>query len=199
MRQSRSRSPRLGALGGLLALLLAGLLLAACGSDDEAAAAPDYEAALKGAPPKLAALYANGDELITGGEDAYEETLASVRGYPVVVNNWASWCGPCRTEFPWFQQAAADHLDEVAFLGINSEDSPDAYETFLRDTPIPYPSVEDPDKDVAAWTGASLVGGLPNTFFYDREGELVYTHQGPYTSQEDLDADIEKYALGSSS
>ena len=182
-------------LGLIAAAVLAASILAACGSSDTTSPAPDYDAALEQAPPALADLYANGDELITGGEDAFDETLESVRGYPAVVNNWASWCGPCRTEFPWFQKAAAEHLDEVAFFGINTEDSPDAYETFLRDNPVPYPSVEDPDKEMADWTGANLVGGLPNTFFYDRDGELVYTHQGPYTDEAALDADIEKYAL----
>ena len=187
-------SPRAG-IAAALASLLAAVSLAACGSGgDSSSPAPDYDAALKQAPPKLAQLYANGDELITGGEDAYDQTLASVRGYPVVVNNWASWCGPCREEFPRFQQAAAEHLDQVAFLGVDTQDSSDAYETFLRDNPLPYPSVEDPDKALAAWTDTGLVA-VPNTLFYDRDGKLLYAHQGPYTSQADLDADIKKYAL----
>jgi thiol-disulfide isomerase/thioredoxin len=181
------------AAAGLL-VLLAALALGACGSADNSADAPDYGAALKDAPPKLAKLYANGDELIKGGQDAYESTLASVRGYPVVVNNWASWCGPCRQEFPHFQQAAAAHLDQVAFLGVDTQDSEAAYDTFVRDNPIPYPSVEDPDKQLPDWTGTTLVG-YPNTLFYDRDGNLVFAHQGPYSSEDDLNADIEKYAL----
>lgn len=188
----------LRAAAALAAGLLAVAALSACGSGEESSPAPDYSAALKEAPPKLAQLYANGDELITGGDEAYEETLEGVRGHPVVVNNWASWCGPCRTEFPYFQSAAAEHLDEIAFLGVDSEDSPEAYETFLADHPIPYPSVEDPDRDLPGWIGRGLVG-LPNTLFYDRRGELVYSHQGPYTSADDLNADIEKYALGGAS
>lgn len=195
MTGARRSAPIRGA-AALLAALLAAALLAACGSEDgESSPAPDYEAALQQAPPKLARLYANGDELITGGEEAFDETLESVRGYPVVVNNWASWCGPCRTEFPWFQRAAAEHLDEIAFLGVNSEDSPEAYETFLRDRPVPYPSVEDPGMEIGEWIGTTLVGGLPNTFFYDREGKLLYAHQGQYTSEDDFRADLEKYAL----
>ena len=176
--------------------LLASATLAACGGNESASPAPDYDAAIAKAPPKLAQLYANGDQLIDGGEQAYDEVILSVRGYPVVVNNWGSWCGPCREEFPHFQQEAADHLDQVAFLGVDTEDSPDAYETFLRDNPIPYPSVADPDRELSKWTGTGLVG-QPNTLFYDRDGNLVYTHQGPYTSQDDLNADIQKYALSS--
>ncbi len=183
--------------------LLATLTLAACGSDESssdpgpAAEAPSYESALAQAPAELAALYENDDAILDGGEEEYARILASVRGYPAVVNNWASWCGPCRAEFPYFQEAAAEHLDEVAFLGVDSEDSKEAAETFLRDNPLPYPSVEAPEKsDFQQWTGESLIG-YPNTLFYDRAGRLVYTHQGPYASEEDLAADIEKYALSS--
>jgi len=181
----------------LLAMLASAALLA-CGSDDSSTAspAPDYDAAIEQAPAELAALYANGAELIEGGEEAYDATLESVRGYPVVVNHWGSWCGPCREEFPHFQSQAAEHLDEVAFLGVDTEDAPAAYETFLRDNPIPYPSVADPDRELPKWIDTALVG-QPNTLFYDREGELVYTHQGPYPDEETLAADIEKYALSS--
>ena len=182
--------------------LAAAAMLGGCGSDEagsdvdpgNAAEAPSYEAALAEAPPDLARLYENGSELIEGGEDAYESTLAGVRGHPVVVNTWGSWCGPCREEFPHLQSQAAEHLDEVAFLGIDIEDSPDAYETFLRDHPIPYPSVADPDREFVNWIDTPLIG-QPNTLFYDEAGKLVYVKQGPYETEEDLAADIDRYAL----
>lgn len=181
-----------------LALILAASILVACGSDDEptTADAPDYEAAIAKAPAELASLYANGSELIEGGQQAYDDTLASVSGYPAVVNTWASWCAPCREEFPYFQSQAAQHLDEVAFFGIDLEDAPAAYETFLRDNPVPYPSVADPDRQFGEWTDQAFVG-QPNTLFYDRDGLLLYAKQGPYTSEDELAADIEKYALSS--
>jgi len=184
----------------VLATCLAALALAACGSEDStagdtgAADAPDYERALAKAPPELAALYEDGSALIEGGEEAYDSTLESVRGFPVVVNEWGSWCNPCREEFPHFQEQAAEHLDEIAFLGVDTQDNPDAYETFLEEHPIPYPSVANPDGELSAWTDTALVG-QPNTLFYDRDGELVYEHRGPYTDEDDLAADIDKYAL----
>ena len=107
-----------------------------------------------------------------------------------MVNQWGSWCGPCREEFPHFQNQAAEHLDEVAFLGVDTEDSADAYDTFIRDHPIPYPSVADLDGEFGNWIDTALVG-QPNTVFYDERGELVYTHQGPYETEADLAADIE--------
>lgn len=188
----------------LAALAAAAALLSACGSDDEgadvdpgdAAEAPSYERALERAPADLTALYENGPELIEGGEAAFDETLAALEGNPVVVNEWGSWCGPCREEFPHFQNQAAEHLDEVAFLGVDTEDSPDAYATFIRDHPIPYPSVADPEGEFDVWIDTPLIG-QPNTIFYDERGELVYTHQGPYETEEDLAADIERYALSS--
>lgn len=181
-----------------VAALVAALAFAACGSADSTSPAPDYSAAIGNAPPPLAKLYANGDAVIGGGEQAYDATIAAVSGHPVVVNNWASWCMPCREEFPYFQRQAAEHLDEVAFLGVDSEDTESAAETFLKDNPLPYPSIEAPGKgDFGEWVDTALVG-YPNTLFYDRDGELVYTHQGPYSSEDDLAADIDKYALGKS-
>ncbi|HEU5063084.1 MAG TPA: TlpA disulfide reductase family protein [Solirubrobacterales bacterium] len=182
------------ALGALLpALLLAG----GCGGsgDGESAGShPDYAKALAGAPAPLAALHEQANELLPGGTDAYEKRIAELRGYPIVVNVWASWCGPCREEFPVLQKLSARYGKEVAFLGLNSEDSEDAAATFLREEPVPYPSYSDPDSDVKDSIGASR--GLPDTAFYDETGELVFLKQGPYVESSELEADVRRYALG---
>ena len=179
-----------------LALVAIALAAAGCGSssDGEGGSHPDYDKALAGAPPPLAALYDEANRLLPGGVDAYEKRIAALRGYPVVVNVWASWCGPCRFEFPAFQRAAARYGKRVAFLAIDSQDSDDAARTFLREEPVPYPSYTDPDEEITASIGADL--GLPDTAFYDRRGELVYLKQGPYSDEAELLADIERYALG---
>jgi thiol-disulfide isomerase/thioredoxin len=185
----------------LLVALLALVAIGCGGSDstaDPGASAPDFSKAVAKAPPKLKALYEQGGKIVPGGLDAFSQQLADVKGYPVVVNNWASWCGPCRTEWPWLQQAAADDLDRVAFMGVNTDDEDAAAQTFLDGHPVPYPSFADPDKAFIDAVGATTVGGLPNTLYFDRNGELVYTHQGPYTSEAQLDADIQKYAFGES-
>jgi cytochrome c biogenesis protein CcmG/thiol:disulfide interchange protein DsbE len=179
----------------LFALLIA-LILAGCGasSGGDAGGHPDYEKALAGAPAPLAALYDQANRLLPGGRDAYEQRLAALQGYPAVVNVWASWCGPCRFEFPHFQRAAATYGKRVAFLGIDTQDSDDAAATFLREEPVPYPSYTDPDEEIVESIGATL--GLPDTAFYDRAGKLVYLKQGPYDDAAELRADIERYALG---
>jgi thiol-disulfide isomerase/thioredoxin len=180
----------------LSAIALVALLAGGCGSSDESGdgSHPDYAKALAGAPPPLAALYKQANDLLPGGQDAFEKRLAQLRGYPVVVNVWASWCGPCRQEFPVLQKLSARYGKKVAFVGLNAEDSNDAAATFLREEPLPYPSYTDPDKAILSSLGA--VGGLPDTAFYDRSGKLVNLRQGPYTSDSDLEADVRRYALG---
>ena len=151
-----------------------------CGSSDGGdygGQHPDYAKALAGSPPPLAALHNQANELLPGGTDAYEKRIAALRGYPVVVNVWASWCGPCRFEFPTLQQLSARYGKRVAFLGVNSEDSDDAADTFLAEAPVPYPSYTDPDKDIVDSLGAGC--GLPDTAFYDRDGRARLPQAGP--------------------
>lgn len=183
------------ALSVITAALVAGCSFGSDDAGDPGAGNPEskatnYEQALAAAPPPLAALYANGDQIIEGGLAEYDAQLEKLSGYPVVVNAWASWCGPCRIEFPDFQAVSAERGDEVAFLGVDVDDSTDAANEFLADLPLPYPSVSDPDSEVKDALG---LRGLPGTAFYDSEGELVYLKQGPYTSEADLNADIDKY------
>jgi cytochrome c biogenesis protein CcmG/thiol:disulfide interchange protein DsbE len=179
------------------ALAATALLAAGCGASqggDYGGEHPDYARALAGSPAPLAALHRQANRLLPGGLDAYEGRLRALAGYPAVVNVWASWCGPCRFEFPFFQRMAARFGKRVAFLGVDKEDSEDAARTFLSEAPVPYPSYTDPDEEIGAEIGATR--GLPNTAFYDRGGDLVYLKLGPYTEVADLRADIERYALG---
>lgn len=182
----------------LLAAALAALLAAGCGSaqnGDYGGQHPDYGRALAGSPTPLAALHKQANQLIPGGEGAYEGRIAALHGYPVVANVWASWCGPCRFEFPTLQKLSARYGKRVAFLGINSDDSDAAATTFLREAPLSYPSYTDPDKEIADSIGASI--GFPDTAFYDRTGKLVYLKQGPYSHESELEADVKRYALES--
>jgi cytochrome c biogenesis protein CcmG/thiol:disulfide interchange protein DsbE len=182
----------------LVAVTLLALLYSGCGSSNDDGAGgshPDYAKALAGAPAPLAALHSQANELLPGGIDAYEKRIAQLRGRPVVVNVWASWCGPCREEFPVLQELSARYGKKIAFLGVNSEDSDEAAATFLREEPVPYPSYSDPDKDILDSMGG--LGGLPDTAFYDSSGELVYLKQGPYRDHSELEADVRRYALKS--
>jgi cytochrome c biogenesis protein CcmG/thiol:disulfide interchange protein DsbE len=181
---------------GLLSAAATALLAAGCGAGgngDFGGKHPDYATALAGSPPALAALHRQGSELLPGGLDAYEKRIGALRGYPVVANVWASWCGPCRLEFPTFQRLSATYGKRVAFLGVDSLDSEAHAGNFLEEAPVPYPSYSDPDEEIANDLGAF---GRPATAFYDREGELVYLDLKPYFEVDELRADIERYALG---
>lgn len=180
------------------ALALAAILGSGCGSSeggDYGGPHPDYAKALAGSPARLAALHAQANSLLAGGTDAYEKRIAVLRGYPVVVNVWASWCGPCREEFPALQKLSARYGKKVAFLGVNYQDSNDAAGTFLGEDPVPYPSYTDPEKKIAESIGIHI--SVPDTAFYDRGGKLVYLHQGQYRDESELAADIRRYALNS--
>jgi len=141
----------------------------------------------------LAALYRQHDALLPGGGDAFQRRLAALRGHPAVVNVWASWCGPCREEFPWLQRLAARRGRRVAFLGVNSADSEGSARDFLAEYPLPYPSYSDPDRDIARGLGAL---GFPATAFYDASGQMTHLNQGGYANQQALARDIRRYAAG---
>jgi cytochrome c biogenesis protein CcmG/thiol:disulfide interchange protein DsbE len=181
----------------LVALALLGSSAAGCGSSsggDYGGQHPDYATALAGSPPALAALHKQANDLLPGGADAFKKRIAALKGYPVVANLWASWCGPCRQEFPTLQKLSARYGKQVAFLGVNSQDSDDAAATFLGEAPLSYPSYTDPGGDVGSGLGTS--GGLPDTAFYSRGGDLCHLKIGAYADLEDLEADVRRYSLG---
>jgi cytochrome c biogenesis protein CcmG/thiol:disulfide interchange protein DsbE len=181
----------------LTAVLVVGLSQAGGGSDDGGTPPPatfDLEAArgqLEGAPAPLAALHDQSSELLEGGVPAFKARLKELRGNPIVINKWASWCGPCRAEFPVFQRVATDLGKQVAFLGSNSGDSTQPARDFLAEYPIPFPSYLDPDEKIARAIKAPA--NYPITVFVDEKGETAFIHQGPYETEQDLRADIERY------
>jgi cytochrome c biogenesis protein CcmG, thiol:disulfide interchange protein DsbE len=177
----------------LVAALAITAFAAGCGSSSGGDSThPDYGQALSGAPAPLAQLYDEANQLLPGGKDAFEARVTSL-GHPVVANIWASWCGPCRYEFSMFQELSAKFGKRVGFIGIDSEDSESNAAEFLEESPVPYPSYFDPHHELAS---ALKTTGLPDTAFYDAKGELVYTRLGQYANAGDLEADIERYALG---
>jgi cytochrome c biogenesis protein CcmG/thiol:disulfide interchange protein DsbE len=170
------------------------LLMSGCGSQEADVRAPtpaQARAALAGSPAALAALHRQASELLDGGLDAYRARLATLRGRPVVVNAWASWCPPCRTEMPYFSRAAVRFGRRVAFVGINAGDTDGKAHAFLRAHYVPYPSYVDPHDEIANEIGVRA--GLPTTVFYARDGEVAFVHQGQYRDEAALVADVKRY------
>jgi cytochrome c biogenesis protein CcmG/thiol:disulfide interchange protein DsbE len=180
------------------AALLAAVAIAGCGGSDngnpDSRLTPEQaKTEIEGAPPQLAAIRSQANELLDGGTEAFDARLEQLRGTPVVVNKWASWCGPCRFEFPWFQSLAEKRGGQIAFLGVNSNDSSGAAKQFLGELPLPYPSYSDPDLNIAQELGGPPQA-FPATAFYDRSGKLVYTHIGQYQDEAALIAEVDQYA-----
>jgi cytochrome c biogenesis protein CcmG/thiol:disulfide interchange protein DsbE len=194
------RSLRLGAACAAVAAFAA---LAGCGSTGGGAATPRPTAKAKAtasqrlakAPAALRANAADANTLAGDGDDALKARLAKLRGHPVVVNQWASWCGPCRYEFPFFADAVVEHGDKVAFVGIDFTDNRGDAEDFLRDSPPGFASIYDHEGAAARSLGGGRVA--PTTFFIGRDGERVHTKLGGYANANALEADIRRYALGS--
>jgi thiol-disulfide isomerase/thioredoxin len=151
------------------------------------------QARLAGSLQPLAALHAQAGELLQGNSSQLHARLTSLRGHPVVINKWASWCAPCRAEFAAFQRASLAQGRRVAFIGIDSGDSSRADAlAFLRSFPVSYPSYYDQSGRLGAAVTDSTF--TPVTVFYDSRG-AQFIHQGPYLSQAKLEEDVRRYAL----
>ncbi len=123
----------------------------------------------------------------------YERLLYQLRGTPVVVNLWASWCGPCAKEAPTLAAAAERFGDQVQFVGVAIKDQRSSASAFLNRYDIPYPTVMDDSGDIHNHLGFV---GLPDTVFYAADGSIARTWSGPLTP-ETLDASIDRLIPGS--
>jgi cytochrome c biogenesis protein CcmG, thiol:disulfide interchange protein DsbE len=147
---------------------------------------------LGGAPPPLAAIHRQANQILPGARKGLTTRLATLKGHPAVVNIWAAWCGPCRAEMPVMQRVSLDLGRQVAFLGVDLKDNREAATTFLAKIPVTYPSYDDPSGQV--YNAEKLVG-VPSTLFFDRDGKQTFVHQGPYFKRGDLVQDIRRYAM----
>jgi len=113
--------------------------------------------------------------------DGRELALAELRGKPVVMNFWASWCVPCRLEMPILESAAQRYRGRVHFLGVNVLDRPQQAKAFVRKLGVTFPSVMDEDGTVLS---RYRIVGLPTTVFLMRSGHILEVHAGPFVGEE---------------
>ena len=149
----RTSSLRRGVIAALVlvvvGLLAYGVLRPADRESDAGNEAPEFEL-----------------ELLDGSGTLSSDEL---RGQPVVLNFWASWCVPCLEEMPLFERKAQEYA-EIAFVGVLIKDTPESARKFLRENDITYPIVWDPDQELA---GALGVDFLPETFFIDGSWRFI--------------------------
>jgi thiol-disulfide isomerase/thioredoxin len=118
---------------------------------------------------------------LTGTDLEGEEVdLAALRGKPVVVNVWASWCPPCRVEQPDLNEAAAELGDRVAFVGLNIRDaSRDNAAAYVRNLDVPYRSVYSADgAALLPFAGTLTPRSIPSTVVLDAEGRIAASVNG---------------------
>ena len=191
----------MGVRPAVLLRLIAAAALAGCGSSAPAqnAAPPPQQlrADLRGSPAPLADLHNQANDLLPGGLAAFRTRAAALHGYPLVVNKWASWCGPCVGEFPILQRVAAQLGRTVAFVGIDVNDGTGAPgAAFLKRFPVSYPSYLDPHAAISNGVGAATY--QPMTLFFSRANHrsYVFEHAGPYLSTAAFARDVERYTHG---
>jgi cytochrome c biogenesis protein CcmG/thiol:disulfide interchange protein DsbE len=196
--EGRTRLLKRAAVGGIAALAIAGIAVAVASSGSGGGSTKAQSA---GAAPKLSKREAaslprpiarnirEANQVVDG---SVQTKLASLKGVPVVVNQWASWCPNCKSEFPFFQRLSQRYRSQVAFVGLDSQDSRSNAESFLRQFPVDYPSIYDRN----AGEAASIGGGQawPTTVFFDASGQRTFVHIGGYATEQTLDADIQRYA-----
>ena len=147
-------------------VLFAAGLLAACAAN---AAASD-SAVLKPWPAKQATPALQLSDL-----QGKEWVLTQLRGKVVVVNFWASWCGPCVDELPVLNALARQDPDKVAVLGVNYKEPLDTIERFAGAHPFAYPVLRDRSGEMfKAWTA----GVMPTTILVDRQGRARWRSVG---------------------
>lgn len=129
-----------------------------------------------------------GERLAPVGGVEFDGILVGLRGAPVVVNVWASWCAPCRTEMPLLDRAARRFDGRVAFVGVASRDDRDEALRFLEDIGVTYPNVFDSSGDVRSRLG---LRGFPTTYVFDASGTLVRSIVGGVSEQQ-LAAQLEE-------
>jgi cytochrome c biogenesis protein CcmG, thiol:disulfide interchange protein DsbE len=160
-------------------LALVAVLMLTAGTCDRATSdddAPSYRPAVPAENATTAPLLPrHADALPASDPESFRTLLGQLRGTPVLVNVWGSWCPPCHEEMPRLVAAHAEFGDRVQFLGIDILESRPEARAFIEEQGIRFPSLFDVDDAIKASFGGY---GQPTTFFFDRAGELASAWSG---------------------
>jgi len=161
----------------LLIMLISGLLMAGCAGGTSqnpwiGKPAPDFE---------------------FQSPEGQATSLSDLKGKPVLINFWATWCSPCRMEMPYIQQVY-DEWQEMGLvlLAINIGESPSQVEEFMQSRGLSLPVLLDTEGKVAGQYG---IRAIPTTFFIDREGIIQDMKVGPFQSTAEIESSLSKLTI----
>lgn len=159
----------------LVMILLSGLLITGCSADSESSTATVGEAA-----PNFTLQNLNGQSI----------SLNDLKGKPVLVNFWATWCHPCVSEMPYIQEIYGEWSGKgLVVLAINIGDSSSEAEQFLQNHNLSLPVLLDTNKAVARRYN---IRGIPTTFFIDKDGIIQEKIIGAFTSKAPIENRLSK-------
>ncbi len=120
--------------------------------------------------------------------DGGQISLAELRGRPVVINFWASWCDPCKEEAPLLEAAWRKYKDQgLMMIGVDYLDQEPAARAYLQEFQITYPNGPDLGSKIAR---RYFIRGVPETFFIGPDGQIKSFKEGPFTTMEELEAHL---------
>ncbi|WP_238008720.1 TlpA disulfide reductase family protein [Dactylosporangium sp. AC04546] len=157
---------------------------------------PPASPAASAAPPSSGpALPAMALQCFAGGRWT---SVADLGGAPTIVNLWASWCGPCKTELPVIQRVATAGAGQVRVVGIVTKDRHEWAQSVIEQLNLTFPMIEDPGQQFAI-AASPLVDkalvNLPVTLFITADGRIAHAYQGPALNEAELRA-LTKQHLG---
>jgi len=153
----------------LAVILTLGVLLAGCGGQNSLLGkpAPDFQFA---------------------GPEGHSISLSDLKGSPVLLNFWATWCGPCRGEMPYLQEIYEKwQVMGVVLLAINIMESPSEVDNFMQSQGFTFPVLLDSDGAIAAQYGIKYI---PTTFFIDTGGIVQEVREGAFQSTEEIEESL---------
>ena len=119
--------------------------------------------------------------------DGQSVSLSGLQGNPVMLNFWATWCGPCRAEMPFIQEVYEDEEwreQGLVILAVNVGESSSTVQSFIEDNGLFFPVLLDKSKKV---TRDYNISGIPTTFFIDKNGIMIDSAIGTFKSKEEID------------
>lgn len=169
-------------LGGLLLGVALGALVLYSGPSQPGSTSRRTPPTVGSPVPDFTLALLDGEGLASEGlaSEGDEARLSELKGRPVVINFWATWCAPCEQEMPLLQQYADRYEGQLALLGVDYEEDESVVREFVTEREITFPILLDRSGIVA---NQYYVRNFPTTFFVDSEGVLRAQHLGMLTEE----------------